>query len=66
VPRGAFLLLTPLFDAIGLPAEGIGVLIAIDAIPDALATVVNVTGDVTAATIVERQSSADVDTQPAM
>ena len=33
VPRGAFLMLTPLFLAIGLPAEGIGILIALDAIP---------------------------------
>jgi len=29
VPRGAFLMLTPLFLAIGLPAEGIGLLIAV-------------------------------------
>jgi Na+/H+-dicarboxylate symporter len=53
VPRGAFLLLTPLFVAIGLPAEGIGVLIAVDLIPDMCATVVNVTGDVTATALVE-------------
>lgn len=54
VPRGAFLLLTPLFLAIGLPPEGIGVLIAVDAIPDVCATVVNVTGDMTATTLVAR------------
>jgi Na+/H+-dicarboxylate symporter len=54
VPRGAFLLLTPLFEAVGLPAEGIGVLIAIDLVPDMCATVVNVTGDVTAAAVVSR------------
>ncbi len=53
VPRGAFLLLTPLFEAVGLPAEGIGVLIAVDLIPDMCATVVNVTGDVAAAARVE-------------
>jgi Na+/H+-dicarboxylate symporter len=52
VPRGAFLLLTPLFVAIGLPPEGIGVLIAVDLIPDMCATVVNVTGDVAATAIV--------------
>lgn len=54
VPRGAFLLLTPLFLAIGLPAEGIGILIAIDAIPDLFATVLNVTGDLVAAVLVAR------------
>lgn len=55
VPRGAFLLLTPLFTAIGLPAEGIGVLIAVDLIPDMCATVVNVTGDVAATALVARR-----------
>ena len=44
IPRGAFLMLTPLFLAVGLPAEGIGILIAVDAIPDLFATVLNATG----------------------
>ena len=52
VPRGAFLMLTPLFLAIGLPAEGIGILIAVDVIPDLFATVLNVTGDLAAAVLV--------------
>lgn len=56
VPRGAFLLLTPLFLAIGLPAEGIGILIAVDAIPDLFATVLNVTGDLVATVLVARAS----------
>jgi Na+/H+-dicarboxylate symporter len=55
VPRGAFIMLTPLFLAIGLPAAGIGLLIAVDAIPDTLATALNVTGDMAAAVIVGRQ-----------
>jgi len=57
VPRGAFLMLTPLFLAIGLPAEGIGILIAVDAIPDLFATVLNVSGDLVAAVLVARGSS---------
>jgi Na+/H+-dicarboxylate symporter len=57
VPRGAFIMLTPLFLAIHLPAEGIGILIAIDAIPDTFATVLNVTGDLAAAAIVARGQS---------
>lgn len=52
VPRGAFIMLTPLFVAIGLPAEGIGILIAVDVIPDTFATVLNVTGDLAAAALV--------------
>jgi Na+/H+-dicarboxylate symporter len=54
VPRGAFIMLTPLFLAIGLPAEGIGILIAVDAIPDTFATVLNVTGDLVAAVLVAK------------
>jgi proton glutamate symport protein len=54
IPRGAFIMLTPLFLAIGLPAEGIGILIAVDAIPDTFATVLNVTGDLAAAALVAR------------
>ncbi|HYS54275.1 MAG TPA: dicarboxylate/amino acid:cation symporter [Thermoanaerobaculia bacterium] len=57
VPRGAFIMLTPLFLAIGLPAEGIGILIAVDAIPDTFATALNVTGDLAAVTIVGRTNA---------
>jgi len=56
IPRGAFIMLTPLFLAIGLPPGGIGILIAVDAIPDVFATVLNTTGDLAAATIVARKS----------
>jgi proton glutamate symport protein len=52
IPRGAFIMLTPLFLAIGLPAEGVGLLIAVDAIPDTFSTVLNVTGDLAAAALV--------------
>ena len=57
VPRGAFLMLAPLFLAIGLPVEGIGILIAVDAIPDLFATVTNTTGDMAAAVLVSRFST---------
>ena len=61
VPRGAFIMLTPLFLAIGLPAEGIGILIAVDALPDTFATALNVTGDLAAAALV---AHADRQTRP--
>jgi proton glutamate symport protein len=54
VPRGAFIMLTPLFIAIGLPPEGIGILIAVDALPDTIATTLNVTGDLAAAALVAK------------
>ena len=57
VPRGAFIMLTPLLLAIGLPAEGVGILIAVDVLPDVFATVLNVTGDLAAAAIVGKQSA---------
>jgi len=58
VPRGAFILLSPLFVAIHLPPEGIGILIAVDALPDVFSTVFNVTGDLAAAAIVARYDGA--------
>jgi Na+/H+-dicarboxylate symporter len=58
IPRGAFIMLAPLFLAIGLPVEGIGILIAVDAIPDTLATVLNVTGYLASAAIVAQGESA--------
>jgi proton glutamate symport protein len=57
VPRGAFIMLTPLLLAVGLPAEGVGLLIAADAIPDTFATVLNVTGDLAATALVSRTQS---------
>jgi proton glutamate symport protein len=59
VPRGGFLMLTPLFLAIGLPAEGIGILIAVDAIPDLFSTVLNATGYMAATTIVAKQVAGE-------
>lgn len=60
IPRGAFIMLTPLFLAIGLPAKGIGILIAVDAIPDVFATVLNTTGHLTAAALVARSCGDSV------
>ena len=54
IPRGAFIMLAPLFTAIGLPVEGIGILIAVDALPDLFATTLNVTGDLAAASLVAK------------
>jgi len=59
VPRGGFIMLAPLFLALGLPVEGIGILIAVDALPDTFSTVYNVTGDLAAATIVGRRETAE-------
>ncbi|HYM22913.1 MAG TPA: cation:dicarboxylase symporter family transporter, partial [Vicinamibacterales bacterium] len=60
VPRGAFLMLAPLFLAIGLPVEGIGILIAVDALPDLFATVLNASGDLAAAALVARLADSGI------
>jgi proton glutamate symport protein len=60
IPRGAFIMLAPLFVAIGLPVEGIGILLAVDALPDTFATVLNVTGNLAATAIVARSESLQV------
>ena len=64
IPRGAFIMLTPLFLAIGLPAEGIGILIAVDAIPDTFATVLNTTGNLAAAALVASFGETDTTAIP--
>ena len=55
VPMGSLILLAPVFASAGLPVEGIGVLMAIDYVPDIFKTVLNVTGDMAAATVLSRQ-----------
>src|SRR5581483_3745609 len=52
IPHGWLLGVTPLVASMGIPPEGIGLLIAVDAVPDIFATTLNVTGDMAAAAIV--------------
>jgi len=49
IPSGGMLLQAPLYTAIGLPVEGIGIMIALDTIPDMFKTLLNVTADMTVA-----------------
>ncbi len=57
----------PVTQAMGLPIEPLGVLLAVDTLPDAFATVANTTADVTATAVVARHSgaSAAADLPPA-
>ncbi len=52
IPSGGLFVVAPLWMAFGLPMEGIGILIALDLIPDMFLTVTNVTGDMAVAAIV--------------
>ena len=58
IPSGGLLIITPIFVTLGLPAEAVGLLIAVDAIPDFFKTVLNVTSHMTAMVIVNRLSTA--------
>ena len=49
----------PVTQAMGLPTAPLGLLLAVDTIPDVFATVGNVTADLTAASIVSRQAGKD-------
>lgn len=54
IPSGSLFLLAPVLVELGLPAEGAGILIAVDTIPDMFKTTLNVTSHLTVATIVAK------------
>ncbi|WP_242102605.1 cation:dicarboxylase symporter family transporter [Lysobacter sp. M2-1] len=54
----------PVAQAMHLPLEPLGILLALDTIPDVFATVGNVTGDLTATAVVARRASPDAAPDP--
>ena len=54
IPSGSLFIVAPFFAAHGIPAESIGVLIALDVVPDVFKTLCNVTGHLTSAVLVSR------------
>jgi Na+/H+-dicarboxylate symporter len=56
IPSGGLLIMAPVLASVGLPAEGVGILIAVDIFPDAARTLLNVTADAVVATIVASHS----------
>jgi Na+/H+-dicarboxylate symporter len=64
VPQGSLLLLSGVLAGVGVPAEGVALLIAADTIPDIVGTMANVTADLVATVVVARVAgespSADV------
>jgi proton glutamate symport protein len=54
IPAGVMLVMIPILASVGIPAEGIGILLAVDVIPDMVRTLTNVTADMVAAVIVAR------------
>jgi Na+/H+-dicarboxylate symporter len=58
IPSASLFLLSPVLVQNGIPAEGVGILIAVDAIPDMFKTLVNVTAHMTSAVVVGGGESA--------
>jgi proton glutamate symport protein len=54
IPGGSIIAMLPVLASVGLPAEGIGVLLGVDTIPDAFRTTANVTGQMGIAVIAGR------------
>jgi Na+/H+-dicarboxylate symporter len=51
IPGGSILIMAPVLLSVGAPVEGIGILLAVDTIPDMFRTTANVTGSMAAAVI---------------
>ena len=60
IPSGSLFIIAPFFAGVGIPPESVGVLIALDLVPDVFKTLCNVTGHLTAATLVTRGGSFHV------
>ena len=55
IPAGSIIVMVPILIGAGLPAQGIGVLLGIDAITDMFRTACNVTGDMAGAAVLGRK-----------
>jgi Na+/H+-dicarboxylate symporter len=56
IPGGSIIMMVPVLLAAGLPAEGVGLLLGVDTIPDMFRTLTNVTGDIAAAVILAKRA----------
>jgi Na+/H+-dicarboxylate symporter len=67
IPGGSIVAMAPVLASIGLPIEGLGILLGVDTIPDMFRTTANVTGQLAAAVIVGRRPTPEsvVDASPA-
>ncbi len=58
IPGGSIIAMVPVLTSVGLPVEGVGILLGVDTIPDMFRTTANVTGHLAAASIVSRGEPA--------
>lgn len=57
VPSASVVTLAPALGAVGVPLDGLAVLLGVDRIPDMFRTAVNATGTMTAAVVIDRKSN---------
>lgn len=65
IPGAGMVMLVVVLGSVGLPAEGIAVIMAVDRLLDMCRTVVNVTGDAMASVIVARREGLELTPDPA-
>jgi Na+/H+-dicarboxylate symporter len=56
VPGGSILAIGPVLVSAGVPLSGIGVLLAVDLVPDLFRTAANVTGGMAAAAVIGKRA----------
>jgi Na+/H+-dicarboxylate symporter len=59
IPSASLFMLAPVLVSLGLPAEGVGLLIAVDTVPDMFNTLANVTGHMTSTAVIARGAPDD-------
>lgn len=60
IPSASLLIMTPIFVSLGLPVEGIGILIGVDFIIDMFLTMSNVTANIATVTVMSRKDNSNV------
>jgi Na+/H+-dicarboxylate symporter len=55
IPGGSFVIMTMVLTSVGIPAEGLALILGLDRPLDMLRTAVNVTGDAMTAVIVDKK-----------
>jgi Na+/H+-dicarboxylate symporter len=60
IPSASLFMLAPVLVSLGLPPEGVGLLIAVDTIPDMFNTLANVTGHMASTTVIAREDSTKI------
>jgi Na+/H+-dicarboxylate symporter len=58
IPSGGLFIIAPFFVSVGLPIEGMGILLALDAVPDVFKTLLNVTSQLATTVLLARGAPA--------